>query len=154
MRILLSALALLCAATASAASIRIEHPYSHPTPAPGVPGVGFITLTNSSKKADRLLSATSPAAERIEIHETQMQGGVMKMRALAKGVALPAGKTVALAPGGTHLMLFGPRQPLLAGQSLPVTLKFEHAGAMEVLFIVEPREPAPLPVEDHSQHLH
>lgn len=154
MKTLLSALALLCAATASAAPIRIEHPYSHPTPAPGVPGVGFITLTNSGKKADRLLSATSPAAERIEIHETQMQGGVMKMRALAKGVVLPADKMVVFAPGGIHLMLFGPRQPLVAGQSVPVTLKFEHAGAVEVLFVVEPREPAKPPVEDHSQHDH
>ncbi|MES2883431.1 MAG: copper chaperone PCu(A)C [Pseudomonadota bacterium] len=154
MKTIFSALALLCAAAASAASIRIDHPYSHPTAAPGVPAVGFITLTNGGKKADRLIAAESPAAERIEIHETQMQGGVMRMRALGNGVALPAGKTVRLAPGGIHLMLFGPRQPLLAGQSLPVTLKFEHAAAMEVLLIVEPREPESPPAEDHSQHDH
>lgn len=154
MKTLLTAFVLLCAATASAASIRIEHPYSHPTPAPGVPAVGFITLSNSGQQADRLIAATSPAAERIEIHETQMHDGVMKMRALPKGVALPIGKTVALAPGGTHLMLFDVRQPLVAGQSVPVTLQFERAGAVEVLFAVEPREPAPTPAEDHSQHDH
>ena len=154
MKTLLFAAALLAAAAASASPITFGHPYSHPTAAPGVPGVGFITLSNAGKKTDRLLGAQSPAVESIEIHETQMQGGVMKMRALAKGVALPAGKTVALAPGGIHLMLFGPRQPLVAGQSLPVTLRFEHAGAVEALFVVEPREPSPPPAEDHSQHEH
>ena len=154
MKAILLALPLLCAGAASAASITVSHPYSHPTAAPGVPAVGFITLTNGGKKADRLIAAESPAAARIEIHETQMQGGVMKMRALGKGVALPIGKTVALAPGGIHLMLFGPRQPLVAGQSLPVTLTFEHAAAMKVLFVVEPRVSAPPPDEGHESHHH
>lgn len=154
MKTILFAALLLSAAVARAAPITIGHPYSHPTAAPGVPAVGFVTLTNTGK-ADRLIAVESPAAERIEIHQTQMQSGVMKMRALSDGLPLPAGKTVALAPGGLHLMLFGLRQLLVEGQSLPVTLKFEHAGTVEVLFKVEPRQAAPpSPADAHSTHQH
>lgn len=154
MKTILFAVALLSAALAHAAPITIGHPYSHPTAAPGVPAVGFVTLTNTGNKADRLLAAESTAVERIEIHQTQMQAGVMQMRAVAGGLPLPPGKTVLLAPGGVHLMLFEPRQLFVEGQSLPVTLKFEHAGTVEVLFKVEPRQATPPSAEDHSSHRH
>lgn len=140
---------------AAANSITIAHPYSHATAAPGVPGVGFFELTNTGKKADRLLSVTSPAAQSVEIHESKVVGGVMQMRALGKGVVLPAGKTVALAPGGMHLMLFDLKAPLVDGQQVPITLTFEHAGRVNSVLQVEPRELAPAePGEDHSKHQH
>lgn len=147
--------AMLLSTVAHASPITIGHPYSHPTAAPGVPAVGFVTLTNPGPETDRLIAASSPVAERIEIHQTQMQDGVMKMRAQPDGVALPVGGTVALAPGGLHLMLFGLRQPLAADQSLPVTLRFERAGKVEVLFKVEPRSvAAPASAEEHHSHQH
>ena len=139
MKSILFAALLLSATVAAAAPIAIHHPHSHPTAAPGVPAVGFVTLTNPGPAADRLIAVSSPLAGRIEIHQTQMQDGVMKMRALADGLALPVGEAVVLAPGGLHLMLFGLRQPLVEGQSLPVTLTFERAAAVTVQFKVEPR---------------
>ncbi len=136
--------ALLFAGAAVAATpIIIAHPYSHPTAAPGVPAVGFITLTNTGNKADRLLAVDSPDAESIEIHTSEINHGVMQMRALPQGVALPAGKTVALAHGGMHLMLFGLKAPLAAGGTVPITLKFQHAAAMTTQLDVEPRAPEP-----------
>ncbi len=138
----------------AASPIVITKPYSHPTAAPGVPGVGFMALTNNGKKADRLLSASSPVAGRIEIHRSSVEEGVMKMRAVGDGVALPVGKTVAFAPGGLHLMLFVLSAPLREGGRVPVTLTFERAGSVTTELQVQAREPQPEPAEDHSQHSH
>jgi len=147
---------LLASASASAAGpISVSQSYSHPTAAPGVPGVGFLTLTNAGKKPDRLLSVSSPAAGTVEIHQSGVVNGVMQMRAITDGLALPAGKTVALAPGGLHLMLFDLRAPLVEGQEVPVTLNFANAGAVTTALTVKPRDSAPAAEpEDHSQHLH
>jgi len=153
MKSFLLATLLLSATVATAAPITIQRPYSHPTAAPGVPAVGFVTLSNPGPAPDRLIAASSPLAERIEIHQTLMQDGVMKMRAQPDGVALPVGGTVALAPGGLHLMLFGLRQLLVEGQTLPVTLRFERAGSVEVRFKVEPRAAASAE-EPHSHQHH
>lgn len=69
-----------------------------------------------------LLSASSPAAGVVEIHEMAMEGSTMKMRALPKGLALPAGKAVALQPGGYHVMLLDLKAPLKAGDKVDLTL--------------------------------
>lgn len=144
--------ALFFAGAANAGAITISHPYSHPTAAPGVPGVGFFTLTNSGRKADRLLSVESPAATSIEIHRSETRNGVMQMRALPQGVALPAGKAVDLAPGGMHLMLFGLKAPLVEGGSVPLTLRFARAGVVTTVLKVEPRADEPAAHQDHSHH--
>lgn len=145
---------LLASATTSAAEpaalpISIAHPYSYPTAAPGVPGVGFFTLTNTGKKADRLLAVSSSAADSVEIHQSRVENGVMQMRAITQGVALPAGKGVVFGSGALHLMLFDLHAPLVVGDQLPLALTFEHAGTVMVQLQVEPREQ---PAEDHSQH--
>lgn len=140
------------AADAPAARITIDHAYSHATAAPGVPGVGFFTLTNGGKKSDRLLSAQSTAAGRVEIHRSQVKDGVMQMRAVADGVVLPSGKPVAFAPGGLHLMLFELREPLREGGQVPLTLTFEQAGQVATVLQVEPRKAEPAAAKDHHQH--
>lgn len=148
-------LALLFAAAVAAGPIEIKHPYSYPTPAPGVPGVGFLTVTNTGSKADQLLSIESPLVQRIEIHQMRINDGVMQMRAVQGGVAVPAGKSVAFAPGGLHLMLFAPTTPLLVNMRVPVTLHFKRAGAVQAVLIVQPRETeAVIAPADHGAHLH
>lgn len=143
------------AADSAAPSISIAHPYSYPTAAPGVPGVGFLTLTNTGKKADLLLAASSPVAGGVEIHQSRVENGVMKMRALTQGLALPAGQSVALSPGALHLMLFELRTPLAIGDQVPLLLTFEQAGQMMVQLRVEPREPPADSVhEHHADHQH
>lgn len=138
-------LAVLCtllttrSAEGASTVIGVKDAISHPTPAPGVTAVGYLTLSNHSKKADRLLRAESPAAKAVEIHEMSMDGGVMRMRALRRGVALPAGKSLRLAAGGLHLMLFEPDHALVAGELVPLTLIFQRAGRINLLLKVEPR---------------
>lgn len=89
---------------------------------------GFITIDNAGHDADRLVSAASPAAGRVEIHEMAMQGDVMKMRQLEGGVAVPAGEKVELKPGGLHFMFMDVKEAYKEGGTVPVTLKFEKAG--------------------------
>lgn len=85
----------------------------------------FVQLR--SPDAARLVAASTPAAARVEIHEMKMVDGVMQMRQIP-GLDLPAGQTVALQPGGLHLMLMDLKQPLQNGQTLPLTLTVERAG--------------------------
>ena len=85
----------------------------------------FAKIT--SAKGGRLVSASSPVASVVEIHEMAMEGTMMKMRALPAGLELPAGKAVALKPGGYHVMLMDLKQQLKAGETVPVTLIIESA---------------------------
>ena len=82
----------------------------------------------TSAKGGKLVSASSPVAGVVEIHEMAMDGNVMKMRAVANGLDLPAGKAVALQPGGYHVMLMDLKQQLKPGDTVAVTLVIEGAG--------------------------
>ena len=84
----------------------------------------FAQIT--SAQGGRLLSASSPVAGVVEIHEMKMDGNVMRMRAVTE-LALPAGHAVALKPGGYHVMLMDLKQQLKAGDTVPVTLVVEGA---------------------------
>ena len=154
MKSFLLALALFGASVASAGTLVVRDAYSYPTAAPGVPAAGFLTLDNQGAKADRLVAAESASFSRIEIHEMTEQDGVMRMRALPKGLPLPAKQSATLAPGGTHLMLFGPKAPLREGEKLPVTLRFERAAPVEVDLEVRPRTPPAPEAPTAHQHSH
>jgi len=101
-------------------------------------GGGFVTITNQGDKSDRLVSATSPAAPVVEIHEMKMDGDVMVMRQREYGVLVPAGETVLLAPGGLHIMFMQVPKPFVEGEDIAVTLTFEEAGPVEILLKVAP----------------
>jgi periplasmic copper chaperone A len=78
----------------------------------------------ASKADTRLVSAASPAAKVVEIHEMAMVDNVMRMRAIA-ALPVPAGKPVELRPGGYHVMLIDLVKPLEAGATVPIALTFE-----------------------------
>ena len=99
-------------------------------------GGAYLTIANPGAEDDRLLSVTAPVGEAVEIHEMTNLEGVMTMRALPEGIAIPAGESVSLAPGGLHLMILGLTAPLKTGEILEMTLNFEHAGAVVVPFEV------------------
>lgn len=113
-------------------AIEVEHPWSRATPPGAKTGAGYFVMVNSGSEPDRLVSASSPAAEKTEIHEMSIQNGVMNMRKVEGGVAIPAKGSAALAPGGFHLMLMGLKAPFKEGQMIPLTLTFEKAGSVEV----------------------
>lgn len=105
---------------------------SRETPTAGGTGVGFMSIVNSGSQDDRLIAVSSEAATSIEIHQMSMADGQMQMRAVSDGLAIPAGQTVELAPGGYHLMLIGLSQALVAGQTVKLELQFEKAGKVSV----------------------
>ena len=121
-----------------AGAVTVGSPWSRATPPGARTGAGYLTLANEGTEADRLVSASSPAARAVEIHSMSVDGnGVMTMRALPEGVALAPGASATLEPGGLHLMLIGLVEPLREGKSVPVTLAFERSGSVTVELRVE-----------------
>jgi copper(I)-binding protein len=118
-------------------ALEIAHPWARATPPSAPAGGGFLTITNTGTTSDRLIAARSQAAEMTQIHEMKMEGDIMRMRELEKGLEIPAGATVTLAPGGFHLMLMGLKAPPTKDTRVPVTLVFERAGSFDVELAVE-----------------
>ena len=117
------------AALAQAASIEVKNAWVRAA-VPGQTATGaFMTLTH--KDGARLVRASSAVAAVTEIHQMKMEGDVMKMRDMAQGLNLPAGRAVELAPGGNHLMLMDLKGGLLKDSMVPVTLWFKDAGGVE-----------------------
>lgn len=107
--------------------------------APGqVNGAGYMEIDNDAKTADRLVSVTSDAAERIELHTVETENGVARMRHLPDGIAVPADGEVKLAPGGYHVMFLKLKQPFAEGAEVSATLTFQNAGQVAVKFKVKP----------------
>jgi periplasmic copper chaperone A len=112
-------------------AIKVENAYTRATvPGQQVAG-GFMKIENKGASVDQLLSASSPAAGEVQLHEMAMEGNVMKMRQV-KDIVVPAGSAVELKPGGLHLMFMGLKGPFAAGETVPVKLKFAKAGELEV----------------------
>ncbi len=128
---LLAIVASLLIASAAAAQTgpEIKDAWARATPGKAENGAAYLTIV--SPVADRVTAVSTPVAQKAELHTMSMEGGVMKMRPLA-GIDLPPGQPTTLKPGGMHIMLFGLVRPLQAGQSFPLTLSFEKAGAREV----------------------
>lgn len=114
-----------------AGSVSITQAWARPTVAGQMAGGAFLTLHNAGSTPDKLLSGSTPAAERVELHIMAMEGDVMKMREVP-AIELPAGTTVMLRPGQLHLMLMGLKAPLKAGDTLPLTLRFDKGGEVKV----------------------
>ncbi len=120
-----------------AGDLRIAHPWSRATPNAAPVGAGYLVVTNTGKTADRLVSAAAGVSAKVEIHEMAVIDGVMRMRALDKGIEIPAGGKVEFKPGGYHIMFIGLKQPLAKDTSFKGTLTFEKAGTVEVEYTVE-----------------
>jgi copper(I)-binding protein len=93
----------------------------------GANGALYVTVTNTGAQPDALLSASSDAAQTLELHEVNNDGGVMKMRPVAR-IDVPAGGKIEMKPGGYHVMLLGLKRDLKPGDKVPVTLRFERGG--------------------------
>ena len=119
------AVAALATPAAYAQSVKVENAWARATVPGQKTGSVYVDLTSSADAA--LVAAGSPLAARTELHSMTMDGGVMRMRALPK-VDLPAGRTVRLAPGGIHVMLVDLKQPLKAGDKVPLTLSVQSPG--------------------------
>jgi copper(I)-binding protein len=114
----------------------------------------FMTIT--AKGGGTLVSASSPAAGVVEIHDMAMDGTTMKMRALTKGLELPAGKAVELKPGGYHVMLMDLKAPLKTGESIDISLVVEGKdGKKETIALKAPvKALGGAPAAGHGAHKH
>ena len=117
------------------AQVAIERPWARAT-APGAKVAGgYMVLRNSGAAADRLVSASSPASAKVELHLHINDNGVMKMREVP-GYDVPAKGAFELKPGGAHLMFTDIKRPFKEGEKVPVKLKFEKAGEVNAAFHV------------------
>ncbi|HBK09433.1 MAG TPA: hypothetical protein DDZ81_26820 [Acetobacteraceae bacterium] len=113
-------------------------------------GAAYVTLMGGDQ-SDTLVGVSAQVATTVEVHETINDNGVMKMRSVA-GVPIPAHGMVTFVPGGYHIMLIGLKQPLVAGQSFPLTLRFAHAAPVTVDVTVQGMaHGAPMGNHDHMK---
>ena len=137
-------------AAASQAQTAVADPWIRGTVAQQKATGLFAQIT--SAKGGKLLSVSSPVAGVVEIHEMSMDGNVMRMRALPAGLDLPAGKAVALKPGGYHVMLMDLKQQLKAGDTVPVTLVVESADKQRETIQIKVAVRSPAAVASEHKH--
>ena len=137
----------------SNAGLAFEAPWVRAS-APGQKnGAGYVQIQNKSTQTDRLISATTANVGRVELHTIINENGVAKMRQV-QGIDVPAGASATLAPGGFHIMFMGLNAPFKAGEIVPVTLRFEKAGEVNVKFEIKPATHNPAAIEQNAAHKH
>ncbi|MDJ0391544.1 copper chaperone PCu(A)C [Roseomonas sp. E05] len=122
-------------------NLKAEQGWSRPALARIGTAVAYLTLRNEGGAPVRVIGASTPAAEGVEIHESVVENDVARMRPRPDGVAVPSGGTVRFEPGGLHLMLMKPYADLKAGQSFTLTLRLDSGEVLAVPVTVAMREP-------------
>jgi copper(I)-binding protein len=128
----------------SAGDVSIGHPFATPSLPGARNGAAYITtLENTGTRPDRLLRASTPVAQRVELHQMSLEAnGVMRMRELDTIAVEPKAPAIKMRPGnGMHLMLIDLKQPLDEGDTFAMTLEFEHGGKVEVKVVVQVPKP-------------
>lgn len=127
-----------CAHGFQLGDLAIDHPYATPS-LPGVKnGAAYLkAIRNTGNAPDRLLSASTAVAGKVELHEMKTEGGVMRMREIS-AITVPAKGEVRMGPGGDiHLMLIDLKKSLEVGDKFDVVLNFEKAGKTTVVVVVQ-----------------
>jgi len=143
----------LLSLTAQAQTIVVDKAVARATVGKMPNGAAFLQIENKGPD-DALLSGSSPAASRVEIHTMSMEGDVMKMRTLEQ-LELKSGQRIAMKPGsGVHIMLMGLKKPLVVGETFPLTLNFRKAGKVEsTVEVVDMKMPMKKgEMHDHHEH--
>ena len=108
-----------------APAVQALDPWCRPAADAAYTAACYVTLTANT--ADRLISVTTPLAERVDIHATSLDGGVARMTMHQDGVPLPRDRAQTFRAGADHLMLIAPKRRLAEGETVPLTLTFEKA---------------------------
>lgn len=133
--------------------LEIDHAWARATPPAAKIGAAYIEIRNTGPDPDRLLAVTTPVAEKAEVHKTERDGDILRMREIPVLEVLGNDKAF-LQPGGLHIMLTGLKEPLRAGSEFPLTLRFEKAGPIEIEVRVERNAPSHDPSIPSSSHGH
>ncbi len=134
-----------------AGDLEITAPWSRATPGGAKVAGGFMRITNRGQSADRLVGGSAEISGVFEVHEMRMDGNVMRMRALEKGLEIKPGETVELKPGSYHVMFIDLKKPLKVGDTVKGTLVFEKAGTVEITYTVQSMSSGG---HGHGQHKH
>jgi copper(I)-binding protein len=129
------------AQTMAMGDIHIVDAKARPTAAGAATAAVYLTIMNHGPADDTLTAIATPVADKAEAHRTTNTNGIMTMEP-APNLTIKAGGGVTFAPGGLHIMLTGLKQPLVLGQTFPLTLTFAKAGAVETTVAVAPVGPA------------
>lgn len=127
---------------------------ARPAPLAGGNGAVYFTVLNGLDQDVQLLSASSPAAEVVELHETVDENGVMRMMPRPEGFTVPAGGSVELKPGGKHVMLIGLAQPLNTGDTVDLLLTFDNGDTLPLTASVAEMSGDMPDMTDMSMHDH
>lgn len=119
------------AQTSAPSTIHVERAWARATPARAKTGAAYVAVINNGGIADRLLSATTPLAQKVQFHKETEDNGISRMREL-RTVEIDPGAKVIFKPGDMHMMMVGLKQPLKEGETFPLTLTFEKAGKIDV----------------------
>lgn len=119
------------------ANLQVTQAHARPTVPGQSSGAAYLAIENKGKTADKLLKITTPIAASAEIHSTTMDGGIMRMREVDTLELQPAAN-VTMTPGdGYHIMLVGLKKALVPGQKIPLSLRFEKAGKLDIEVVVD-----------------
>ena len=129
---LLAAAIVLDACGSAGASVTVKDPWARPSMGADMPAAAYMTITNTGGSADALVSASSPQASMVSMHQTSMDASGMAGMPTIPRIDVPANGSVNLEPGGMHLMIEGLTAPLEVGQKLQLDLVFEHAGKVSI----------------------
>lgn len=135
-----------------AGSLMIDHPWARPTIGSSKNSAAYMRLSNSGDTADTLLSVKSNAAEHVALHESRMDGEIMRMVPVKDGIEVPPHGAVELKPLGLHVMLVGLRKSLEEGEKFPMTLVFAKQGDVNVEVKVEKKPQETKSDPDMHQH--
>ena len=140
-------------ATSSAAGqtggVKVMEPWARATAKTARTGAAYLMLENPGGASDKLVAASSPAADKVELHTHIKDGDIMRMREV-EYIEVGPQSMVRLQPGGLHIMLVGLKGPLTKGESFPLTLVFEKAG--EVTVDVPIQAPGAMGKGGHAGH--
>jgi copper(I)-binding protein len=125
---------------AADAGLTVENPWARPA-AVGQMGVIYLTVKDTGAP-DRLVGVKTPVADDAQLHVSKMDGTMMEMRPV-DAIPVAPGQPLVLAPGGYHVMLMGLKHALKEGDTIPVTLVFEKAGAVSATATVQRNPPKP-----------
>jgi len=130
---------------AAAVAPVISEGWATVTPGGAKVAAGYLKISNPGTAPDTLVSVSSQRAAKVDVHEMKMDGAMMSMAPVTGGLVVPAGGTVAFAPGGLHLMFTDITAPFMEAEIIPVTLTFEKAGVVPATLTVRAPEPAAPP---------
>jgi len=120
-------------------TMQIDHAHARPTVPGQSSGAAYLSIENKGKFSDKLLTVSSPIAASAEVHNTTMDGNIMRMREVSELEVQPSARVVMTPGDGYHIMLVGLKKALVPGQKIPLSLRFEKAGKLEIEAVVDSR---------------